>query len=98
MPWRFSPPAGIIWIDINTDPDAGRSHCNIRPFAHELAHVLGFFHTFNGFNITIAGDETAPGDITFHPLLQYHARLAYEIGPGRPYCGWPYGPSCAADE
>ena len=49
------------------------------------------------FHLTIAGDETNPGDITYSEKMQYHARLAYEVGPDRLYCGWPYGPDCAED-
>ena len=26
---------------------------------------------------------------------QYHAQLAYEVGRGHEYCGWPFQRSCA---
>lgn len=94
--------AGGIWIDINVDPDDGQPHCNIRPFAHEMAHVFGFYHacgvwpgTCGTVPLRIAGDESNPGDITYSPTVQYHAQLAYQIGRDRPYCGWPLGPECA---
>lgn len=86
---------GRIHLEININPPEGRSHCNLRGFAHEMAHVLGFWHVGGTIPLDIGGTETDPGDIEYNPAMQYHARLAYEIGRGRPYCGWPYGPSCA---
>ena len=26
---------------------------------------------------------------------RYHAQLAYEVGRGAAYCGWPFDPGCA---
>jgi len=108
------PPAGIVWIDINIVPNEPTenqysTHCNLRAFAHEMAHVLGFWHNCDrsdpclescacgSISLTIDGEESDPGDITYASIIQYHARLAYEIGPGRFYCGWPYNPSCTID-
>ena len=31
---------------------------------------------------------------TFNAAEQYHAQLAYEVGRGQGYCGWPYQESC----
>ncbi|MYB36792.1 MAG: hypothetical protein F4Y26_05240 [Gammaproteobacteria bacterium] len=88
------PPRGIVWLDVNIEPGPGQSHCNLRPFAHEMTHALGFWHARGSFEITIAGTETAPGDITYNDRIQYHARLAYDAGPDRPYCGWPWSEAC----
>ena len=35
------------------------------------------------------------GDTTFTAREQYHAQLAYEVGRGHEYCGWPFQRSCA---
>ncbi len=96
---------GAVWIDVNHNPADGQSHCNVRPFAHEMAHAFGFSHVC-GFQpgscgtipLDIGGTETAPGNIEYSPALQYHAQLAYEVGRGRPYCGWPFGPTCTPGE
>ena len=96
------PPASTIWIDINLKPAAGEVHCNIRPFAHEMGHALGFWHACGPepgacgtLALSIGSDQDNPGDIEFSENLKYHATLAYQAGPDRPYCGWPWSQECA---
>ena len=61
-------------------------------FAHEFGHAMGFFHVADRSAIMYPGYYYR-GD-TFHAQEQYHARLAYEVGRGEQYCGWPFQESC----
>ena len=58
-------------------------------FAHEFGHALGFFHVANK-SALMEGTGSA-GRSTFTDREQYHAQLAYEVGRGRSYRGWPFG-------
>ena len=62
-------------------------------FAHEFGHAMGFFHVEDRTAIMATGVWN--GQSTFSPREQYHARLAYEVGRGHEYCGWPFQRSCA---
>ena len=42
----------------------------------------------------IMASEVSTGRDTFNASEQYHARLAYEVGRGNAYCGWPFQASC----
>ena len=93
--------AGRVWIDININRESTGTHCNLRSFAHEMAHAFGLWHVCDPqpgrcgtISVDIGGTETAPGDIEFAPSIQYHSRLAYEVGRGRAYCGWPMSARC----
>ena len=57
--------------------------------AHEFGHALGFNHVSDR-SAVMGGHYGA----TFNQAEQYHARLAYEVGRGRPYCGWPFSARC----
>ena len=56
--------------------------------AHELGHALGFSHVADQQAVMYASNRAA---IRFTDQEQYHAQLAYEVGNGKPYCGWPSG-------
>lgn len=68
-------------------------------FVHEMAHVLGFYHVCDapGRCGSIPA-SFVDGFVMYSEAMQYHARLAYEVGRGRPYCGWPFGPTCTPGE
>ena len=64
-------------------------------FAHEFGHAMGFSHVADPDRTAImAAGISTPTD-TFNASEQYHARLAYEVGRGHKYCGWPFQRSCA---
>ena len=62
-------------------------------FAHEFGHAMGFSHVEDRTAIMAKGVWN--GQSTFTAREQYHARLAYEVGRGHEYCGWPFQRTCA---
>ena len=83
-------------------PDRGyltlRFHPHCRPWSrymtnalpHELGHVLGFSHVSDPRAVM----HLQSSGSMFTAREQFHMQLAYEVGRDRPYCGWPYSPSC----
>ena len=63
-----------------------------RIFAHEFGHAMGFRHVADHGAVMISRDIQRA---TFARTEQYHARLAYKVGRGATYCGWPFQRSCA---
>ncbi len=61
-------------------------------FAHEFGHAMGFFHVAD--RTAIMASRSYTGRETFNAREQYHARIAYEVGRGEQYCGWPFQASC----
>ncbi len=61
-------------------------------FAHEFGHAMGFRHVTDRTAIMASGIYTRRN--TFNAREQYHARLAYEVGRGATYCGWPFQATC----
>ena len=61
---------------------------------HEIGHAMGLWHVSNGPSYLMHGTGITPGIVDFTPEEQYHAQLAYQIGWGKPYCGWPYAAAC----
>ena len=73
------------WIELHSD-------CNDLPgtFAHEFGHALGFKHVRNRGAVM----SKTHGSSAFTSAERYHAQLAYEVGHGATYCGWPYSAEC----
>ena len=61
-------------------------------FAHEFGHALGFSHVADRSAVMASGVYN--GIDQFSAREVYHARLAYEVGRGQRYCGWPFGSTC----
>ena len=62
-------------------------------FAHELGHAYGFYHVGDPNSVMYVNDlgsgvGRSPHEFTARDI--YHARLAYQVGRGQPYIGWPF--------
>ena len=84
---------GIIELNANN------TNClDLEVFAHELGHALGFFHldpsVYPNALMRTGSWQGDLGDYRFSGREKYHARLAYEVGRGEEYCGWPFQASC----
>lgn len=62
----------------------------VATFRHEMAHMLGFSHVSDPSSLM----HTMVGRGHFTASEKYHARLAYEVGTGAYYCGWPFSEAC----
>ena len=82
---------GAIWINRSANTPCARYFHEI--FAHEIGHAMGFFHVADRSAIMASSAYT--GRSTFTATEQYHARLAYKVGRGHEYCGWPFRRRCA---
>ena len=53
---------------------------------------MGFYHV--GDRDAVMASGVFDGRVTFSFKERYHAQLAYEVGRGTEYCGWPYSTAC----
>ena len=60
-------------------------------FVHEFGHAMGFKHVLSANAVMADLGNLAD---TFSAREQFHAQLAYKIGRGARYCGWPSSASC----
>ena len=91
-------------ISLRPDCSSYEQHLFDNLFAHEFGHAMGFWHTDpNSTNSTgqdcmsgggLFGRNACNNGRGFTPREQYHAQLAYRVGRGIPYCGWPLGKGC----
>ena len=85
--WANYGPGSDDWAGIQINP----INCSFeRIFAHEMGHALGFRHV-SDYNSVMYSHTNAT---RFTARERYHGRLAYEVGPGLAYCGWPYSAGC----
>ena len=80
--------------------NANNTAClDLEVFAHELGHALGFFHVdprvYPNAVMKPLGWRHNSGQYRFSAQEKYHARLAYQVGRGHAYCGWPFQRVCA---
>ena len=93
---RVGADPGRIWIS-PTCSNLGESGL-LSLFTHELGHAFGFRHVTDIMAVmTPVGGHKPP---SFSAQEKYHAQLAYEVGRGQPYAGWPFkfGPSKPAPD
>lgn len=82
---RVGADPGRIWMSPNCFSGEGSY---LGTFTHEVGHAFGFWHVTDFKAVMWNGAGfTAP---EFNGQEQYHARLAYEVGRGQPYVGWPF--------
>ncbi len=60
-------------------------------FVHEFGHAMGFKHVLAQDAVMVALGNLSD---TFTAREQFHAQLAYKIGRGARYCGWPFSAEC----
>lgn len=73
-------PAGDIKLNLELINISGSRGCQLRSsFLHEVGHALGFFHVASPDHLMYS---TSPDDLRiFSGTEQYHAQLAYHLGP-----------------
>ncbi len=87
---RLGSNPGQIWLD-ETNPNCMRESYFPALLSHELGHSYGFWHVPDPHAVMSSRGNRV---LRLTPAEQYHAQLAYDVGPGQPYCGWPYGATC----
>lgn len=79
--WHFGPGSTVgHWFFENT-------------LQHEIGHALGFWHVSGTRDVmSVEGNDWEHERFTARE--RYHAQLAYEVGRGARYCGWPFSAGC----
>ena len=84
------------FIELNAN---NRDCLDLEVFAHEIGHALGFFHVdpavYPHAVMKPQGWQVDSGQYRFTAQEKFHARLAYQVGRGHEYCGWPFQRGCA---
>lgn len=81
---RVGADPGRIQMSPSCFPDEGPF---LSVFAHEVGHAFGFRHVADVKATMRKGLGYRP---RFTAQEEYHARLAYQVGRGQPYVGWPF--------
>lgn len=86
--------AGRIWMS----PNCFGRRSPLPTFAHEVGHAFGFWHVSEITALMSAASAGYRSD--FSAQERYHAQLAYEVGRGQRYAGWPFkfGPAKPAPD
>ena len=82
---------GSIWIAYDDDRCFQNGYFG-RLLAHELGHAFGLWHVAD--SKAMMSSEAGSDTEWFTERERYHAQLAYEVGRGAGYCGWPFSPGC----
>ena len=88
---RVGADPGRIWINMRRDTCSSFEVV----LAHELGHAFGFRHVASTYAAMHQGLKFAK---EFSVRESYHARLAYDVGRGVRYNGWPFSGAVASGE
>lgn len=78
------------WLLVDQPPRIG--YCDYEAtLVHEFGHALGFHHVTHDTDHVMAHGRSVR---VWSSKEWYHGRLAYEVGRGVAYCGWPFSEEC----